>query len=69
MQGTEIVGAGDTDLTWQAFVAAMYKINNKWQVAFGYRYLDWEFDDDEKGGGTFNDLNISGPILGAEYLF
>ncbi len=47
----------------------MYKINNKWEVGLGYRYLAWEFDDNDKGGGTFNDLHISGPVFGATYMF
>ena len=47
----------------------MYKINNKWEVDLGYRYLKWDFDDNDKGGGTFNDLDISGPMLGAKYMF
>lgn len=62
------VGTGDTDMTWQAFAGIGYQYENVDLIA-GYRYLDWDFDDDDKGGGTFNDLTISGPIIGAKYRF
>ncbi|MEZ5582651.1 MAG: hypothetical protein R3F37_07690 [Candidatus Competibacteraceae bacterium] len=53
------VGAGDSDLTWQALVAVNYRLENV-DLAFGYRYLDWDFDD----FGPFNDLNLSGAFAG-----
>ncbi len=62
------VGGGDTDSTWQAFTAVGYKFNS-FDLIGGYRYLDWDFDDDDKGGGTFNDLNVSGPIIGVKFEF
>lgn len=62
------VGTGDTDLTWQAFAGVGYKFS-RFDMVAGYRYLDWDFDDNDKGGGTFNDLNISGPIVGAKFVF
>ena len=62
------VGTGDTDLTWQAFGGVGYKFS-KLDLIAGYRHLNYDFDDDDKGGGTFNDLNISGPILGAKFTF
>lgn len=62
------VGTGDTDLTWQAFGAVGYKFSS-FDLVAGYRYLTWEFDDDDKGGGTFNDLDISGPMVGVKFVF
>jgi hypothetical protein len=62
------VGAGDTELTWQAFVGVGYKYE-KFDLIMGYRYLDWDFDDSDKGGDTFNDFTISGPIIGAKFTF
>lgn len=62
------VGTGDTDLTWQAFAGVGYKFSN-FDLIAGYRYLDWDFDDDDKGGETFNDMTISGPIVGAKFVF
>ncbi len=34
----------------------------------GYRYLTWEFDDNDTGGDTFNDLTIKGPMIGGNYF-
>jgi hypothetical protein len=62
------VGGGDTKLTWQAFGGVGYKFGS-FDLVAGYRYLEWDFAADDKGGGTFNDLNISGPLLGAKFMF
>lgn len=62
------VGAGDTKLTWQAFAGIGYKYEN-FDVVAGYRYMDWDFDDNDKGGEIFNDFNMGGPIIGARYRF
>jgi hypothetical protein len=62
------VGTGDTDLTWQAIALVPYKVS-KWDVALGYRHLKWDFDDSDTGGDVFNDLYISGPLVGVKYLF
>jgi opacity protein-like surface antigen len=62
------VGAGDTDLTWQAFGGIEYSFSRLSLVA-GYRHLEWDFDDDDTGGDLFDDLYISGPVLGLRYNF
>jgi hypothetical protein len=62
------IGAGATDLTWQAFAAVGYKFEN-WDLLAGYRYLEWNFDDSDTGGDKFNDLNFKGPIIGAKFHF
>ncbi len=62
------IGAGDTDLTWQAFGGIGYKFSS-FDLVASYRYLKWEFDDDDKGGDTFNDLDISGPMVGMKFVF
>jgi len=62
------VGAGDTELTWQAFAGVGYNFGT-WDLVAGYRYLEWDFDDDDTGGGTLNELNMSGPMFGANFLF
>ena len=58
------IGAGDSDLTWQALVGLNYRFS-KVDAAFGYRYLKWEFDDND----TFDDLDLSGPYAGARFSF
>lgn len=62
------VGTGETKLTWQAYGGVGYKFNT-FEIVAGYRYLDWNFDDNDKGGDTFNDLTVSGPILGVTFQF
>lgn len=62
------VGTGDTDMTWQAFGGVAYKFSNVDLVA-GYRHLEWDFDDNDTGGDIFNDLYISGPVVGFRYNF
>ncbi len=58
------VGAGDSDLTWQAFAGVGYRFK-KVDALLGYRYLDWDFDDNE----VFDDLNLSGVFVGAKFWF
>ena len=56
------VGAGDSDLTWQALAGVGYRFG--WgEVTLVYRYLDYEF----KSGEALRDLTISGPALGASW--
>lgn len=62
------VGTGDTDLTWQAFGGVAYTID-KVELLAGYRHLEWDFDDSDPGGKIFDDLYISGPVLGLRYFF
>ncbi len=62
------VGTGDTDITWQAFAGIGYKYEN-FDLIAGYRHLDWTFDNNSPGADLFNDLAISGPMLGAKFRF
>ena len=62
------VGTGDTDMSWQAFGGIKYSFSRLDLVA-GYRHLEWDFDDNDTGGELFDDLNISGPVLGLRYNF
>jgi len=58
------VGTGETDLTWQAVGSLAYKFE-KIDVVVGYRYLEWNFDDND----IFDDLNINGPYAGIKIRF
>ena len=62
------VGAGDTDLTWQAFAGVGYKYEN-FDVVAGYRYLDWQFDESGTGGKVIDELTLDGPMLGIKFYF
>lgn len=37
-------------------------------AVFGYRYLDWEFEDDDPLGDALNNLNLSGPYGEVKFL-
>jgi len=61
-------GTGDTDLTWQG----LFNFGYRWKpadIVFGYRYLSWDFADNDPGGEVFNDVAFTGPYLGARIKF
>ena len=62
------VGKGDSELTYQAFVGINYKYPG-FDLAAGYRYLKFKFDDDEDFGDVPNHLIIQGPMIGAKFWF
>jgi hypothetical protein len=62
------VGTGESRLTWQAYTAVGYKFDNV-ALSVGYRHLEWDFDDDDDFGETFNWLTVSGPMVGIKYMF
>lgn len=58
------VGAGDSDLTWQAMAGIGYRASSWADIALTYRYLKWELDAD-----FVDDLVLSGPLLGVVFRF
>jgi opacity protein-like surface antigen len=62
------IGTGDTDFTWQAFAGIGYAYENI-DVVAGWRSLNWNFDANHPGGKLFDDLTISGPMVGLKYRF
>ena len=58
------VGTGDSKRTWQVWPGFGYRLE-KVDVVAGYRHLEWESDD----GDTIDDINFSGPMLGAKFRF
>jgi hypothetical protein len=58
------VGTGDSESTWQGLAGVGYKFEN-FDAVLAYRYLEWNFDDNK----VFDDLTISGPMLGAKFRF
>lgn len=58
------VGAGDSDLTWQASAMLGYHFTN-WGLGFGYRILDYDFED----GSNDLDLAFEGLMYGVELRF
>jgi len=58
------VGAGDSDLTWQALAGAGYRYS--WgDVVVAYRHMDWDLED----GAAIQDINFSGPIAQFKWYF
>lgn len=56
------IGAGDSDLTWQAMVGLAYTFG--WgDLGVAWRYLDYDLNS----GGPIVDLNFNGPALGATF--
>ena len=56
------VGTGQTKLTWQAAAGVGYRFH--WgDVVAMWRYLDWN----AKSGKSVEDLNLSGPMIGATF--
>jgi opacity protein-like surface antigen len=62
------VGTGDTDFTWQTELGFGYKLP-KLDIDFGYRYLEWDFADNEPGADIFSDLDFHGPYAGVGFVF
>ena len=58
------IGAGDSKMTWQALAGLGYQFKYV-DVVAGYRYMEWDFDDNS----VFDDLSFSGPYGGLKYYF
>ena len=56
------VGTGQSDLTWQVNAGIGYRYNWGALVAT-WRYLDYEFDSDDR----VQSLNLNGPLFGASF--
>jgi hypothetical protein len=57
-------GTGDSDYTWQALASVAYRFK-RLDAVVGYRHLAYEFDS----GGPIKDLSVTGPFVGAKFLF
>ena len=58
------IGTGDSKMTWQALAGLGYQFKHL-DVVAGYRYLEWDFDEDS----VFDDLSFSGPYGGVKFYF
>ena len=58
------VGAGDSDLTWQAMAGIGYEAS--WgETSLVYRHLEWDQGDD----GLLKKLSFSGPAVAFKFRF
>ena len=62
------VGAGDSDLTWQALAGVSFTAAKWVDLALVYRHLEWDLGDDGSDGYIKN-VNFSGPAFGAVFHF
>jgi opacity protein-like surface antigen len=65
------IGAGDSDMTWQALIGIDYAFES-WKLHLNYRHLDYDFGD--MGNATLpimQDVGLvfSGPSIGAKFEF
>jgi hypothetical protein len=58
------IGAGDSDMTWQAMVGGTYRASERTEVALTYRRIDWKIRGDK-----LHDLSFAGPMLGVIFRF
>jgi hypothetical protein len=61
-------GTGQARLTYQLMGGVGYQFE-KLAAVVGYRYLNWEFDSDDKLGGIFNEIILQGPYAGVSFRF
>lgn len=61
----DIGGGPNSDFTWQALGTIDYQLNKWISLRIGYRHLQFEHD----GNRLNQDMNMSGPILGATFVF
>lgn len=54
-----------SDSTWQAVATANYQINETFLISTGFRHLAVDRDEN----GTRVDVSMSGPLLGATWMF
>lgn len=59
------MGTGDSDKTYHLSTGFNYRTSDTLNIAFRYRYLDWEFDSHD----LLKDISFKGPLLGITYNF
>lgn len=59
------IGTGDSNLTWSVYTAIGYTFKEWFDAVIGYRYMEWDNDDDE----VVQQVSLSGPVLGARFNF
>ncbi len=61
--GRADVGTGDSDLVWNATATIDYRFNDRVSALFGYRWLDYDYDNGKAGPDRFTyDARYEGPI-------
>ena len=63
------IGAGGSDLTWQALGTVNYRFSDTLQLQVGYRYLSVDYDDGSGSKRFLYDVDFSGPYVGLQFRF
>ena len=63
------VGAGDSDLVWNAVLGVDWHISQSMALRGGYRWLDYDLDKDDGSIEAQLDMSMSGPFLGVGFQF
>jgi len=61
--GRADIGAGDSDLVWNAFAAFDYRFTKLLSGFIGWRVLDYDVDEGSGADRFKYDMNHSGPLL------
>jgi len=59
------IGGGGSDLTWEAIAGADFAFNKTVSLAFGYRHLSVDYDENQ----FLYDVSMAGPYLGLGFHF
>lgn len=63
--GRADIGAGGSDLVWKLLGMLDYRFTNWGSVFFGYKVLDYDYDNNESGtGGYAYNAKQQGPLVG-----
>lgn len=67
---TNIGGFGvGSDLMWQLQADVAYRHSERWSFAFGYRFIDVDYDQGSGSGRFIYDMQTFGPVLKLGYRF
>ncbi len=58
-----------SDLFWQVQADVVYRHSDKWQFAFGYRVIDFDYDHGSGAGRFVYNMQNFGPVLKLGYSF
>lgn len=61
------IGAGDSDLVWNATALFDFKANSWLALFFGYRHMDYDYKDDSNGFAY--DVSMTGPVAGLRFYW
>jgi len=58
-----------SDFSWEAWAVLDYRFSETTSVTFGYRHLDFDYEDGSGGNKFGLDAYLTGPVLGASFRF